>query len=151
MENIERFKIIGVAVKTCNQNYQAAKDLGKLWFQFMSENISSKISNKISEEIYAIYTDYESNYNGKYLTLIGYKVNSLATVPDGLVAREFKGGKYKKFTAKGNMPQAAVETWKEIWAKDAYLNREYSADFEVYGVKSQNGENAEVDIYLAIN
>ena len=40
MENIESFKIIGVAVKTCNQNDQAAKDLGKLWSQFMSENIS---------------------------------------------------------------------------------------------------------------
>lgn len=47
------------------------------------------------------------------------------------------------------MPNAVMETWKEIWTKDNELNRKYTADFEVYGEKSQNGENSEVDIYIA--
>jgi predicted transcriptional regulator YdeE len=43
-----------------------------------------------------------------------------------------------------------METWKEIWDKDKELNRKYTADFEVCGEKSQNGENSEVEIYIAI-
>ena len=47
------------------------------------------------------------------------------------------------------MPNAVVNTWLEIWHKDKELKRKYSYDFEVYGAKSQNGENSEVEIYIA--
>jgi len=149
MEQIENFKIIGIETETENKNGKSAEDLGKLWEQFYGENVTSKIPNKISEEIYSIYTDYKSDYTGKYKTIIGQKVNSLEKVPNGLIGLEIKGGKYRKFIAKGQMPNAVKEKWQEIWAKDKELNRKYSADFEVYGEKSQNGENSEVEIYIA--
>jgi len=47
------------------------------------------------------------------------------------------------------MPTAVIDIWKEIWDNDKELNRKYSADFEVYGQKSQDPENAEVEIYIA--
>ena len=149
MENIDSFKIIGIASETTNANGKAAEDLEKLWERFFVENIANKIPNKISEEIYSIYTDYESDYTGKYTCVIGQKVDSMEGIPNGLIGREFKSGKYQKFVAKGQMPNAVVEIWKEIWAKDKELNRKYTADFEVYGQKSQNGENSEVEIYIA--
>ena len=149
MENIDSFKIIGIASETTNANGKAAEDLEKLWERFFVENIANKIPNKISEEIYSIYTDYESDYTGKYTCVIGQKVDSMEVIPNGLIGREFKSGKYQKFVAKGQMPNAVVEIWKEIWAKDKELNRKYTADFEVYGQKSQNGENSEVEIYIA--
>ncbi len=148
MEHINSFKIIGISIETANA--RSSIDLMKLWGRFYAENISGKISNKISEEIYGIYTDYESDYKGKYTCIIGQKVDSLDQIPNGLIGREFKEGKYLKFTAKGQMPNAIVETWNEIWTKDKKLNRKYSADFEVYDKKSQNGVNAEVDIYIAV-
>lgn len=149
MKQIDSFKIIGIATETTNENGKAAEDLGKLWTQFYSENLPSKIANKVSDEVYSIYTDYESDYKGKYTALIGLKVNSLNQVPNGLTGREFKGGKHHKFIAKGQMPNAVVATWQEIWKKDKELNRKYTADFEVYGPNSQNGENSEVEIYIA--
>lgn len=149
MVNIDSFKIIGIASETTNANGKAAEDLEKLWERFFVENIANKIPNKISEEIYSIYTDYESDYTGKYTCVIGQKVDSMEGIPNGLIGREFKSGKYQKFVAKGQMPNAVVEIWKEIWAKDKELNRKYTADFEVYGQKSQNGENSEVEIYIA--
>lgn len=149
MEQIERFKIIGIETETTNENGKSATDLGKLWEKFYGENIPNKIPNKKSDEIYSIYTDYESDYKGKYTSIIGLKVNSLDQVPDGLIGREFDGGKYQKFVAKRQMPNAVMETWKEIWTKDNELNRKYTADFEVYGQKSQNGEKSEVEIYIA--
>lgn len=150
MENIENFKIIGIETKTTNQNEKASKDIGKLWGEFFSLNVPSKIVNKESDDIYAIYTDYESDYTGKYTCVIGMRVNSLEQIPNNLIGREFKNDKYQKFIAKGEMPNAVVKTWKEIWSKDKELNRKYTADLEIYGKNSQNGENSEVSIYIAI-
>ncbi len=150
MQEIQPFKIIEISVRTTNENGNGAEDIGALWGKFISENIAGKISNKESEEIYAVYTDYESDYTGKYTTVIGQKVSTLKTIPEGCVGREFQGGSYKKFMAKGAMPQAIVESWKDIWAKDKVLNRRYTADFEVYGQKSQNGDASEVEIYIAV-
>ena len=149
MKQIDSFKIIGISTETTNENGKSAKDLGKLWGRFYSENISNQISNKESDEIYSIYTDYETDYKGKYTSIIGLKVNSLDSIPNGLIGREFESGIYTKFVAKGEMPNAVVEMWKEIWIKDKELNRKYSADFEVYGAKSQCGKNSEVEIYIA--
>jgi len=150
MIKIAPFKVIGISVQTTNQDSQALQDLGKLWTQFFSDGILDKIPNKINQDIYSIYTDYESDYTGKYTTIIGLQVSSLDNLPVGLVGREFKGGNFKQFTAKGEMPKAVGETWMDIWSKDAELNRAYTYDFEVYGAKSQNGDQSEVEIYIAI-
>ncbi len=147
---IEPFKLIGLAIRTTNENNKAACDLGKLWEQFYSEDIPSQIPTKESHEIYAIYTDYQTDYTGYYTTIIGLKVSSLDEIPEGLIGREFIGGDYQKFVAKGKMPNAVLDTWKEIWSKDNELNRKYTADFEIYGQKSQNGENSEVEVFIAI-
>lgn len=143
-------KIIGISTVTTNANGQSAENLGKLWGRFFEENISAKIPNKVSDEIYAVYTDYESNYLGKYTTIIGQKVESLDTVPENLMAREFPNENFQKFVAKGEMPNAVVEVWKEIWQKDEQLGRKYTYDYEIYGEKSQNGNESEVEIFIAV-
>lgn len=143
------FKIIGIAVRTTNANGQAATDLGKLWGQFMSEAIP-KIPNAISEEIIAMYTDYESDYQGAYTAILGKKVDSLDEIPNGMIGREFPAAKFQRFIAKGEMPNAVVEIWKAIWQQDATLHRAYQYDFEVYGEKSQNGNLSEVEIFLSV-
>ena len=143
------FKIIGISTRTTNQNNKSQEDLGKLWRQFYAENIFEKIPNKISNEILSIYTDYKSDFTEDYLTIIGVLVSTLNEIPNGLIGREFQSDNFKKFTAKGEMPNAVVNTWIEIWNRDKELNRKYSYDFEVYGEKSQNGENSEVEIYIA--
>ncbi|MEB2778898.1 GyrI-like domain-containing protein [Algoriphagus sp. C2-6-M1] len=150
MNIIDPFKIVGIATRTSNVSGKAAEDLGNLWGRFFEEQIGTKIAGKVSEDIYSIYTDYESDYTGEYTCVIGYQVDNLENIADSLVAREFDGGKHTKFVAKGNMPEAVVNTWNEIWAKDAELDRKYTADFEVYGTKSQQGENSEVDIFIAL-
>lgn len=150
MIKIEAFKIIGIETETTNENGQAAIDIGNLWAKFYTENIPNKILNKLSEDIYAIYTDYESDFKGKYKTIIGLKVDSLQNIPSGLIGREFKTAEYKKIIAKGTMPNAIGEKWQEIWAKDSIIDRKYTADFEVYGKNAQKGENSEVEIFIAI-
>lgn len=143
------FKIIGISTRTTSQNNQAQQDLGKLWGQFYADNVFDKIPNKVSDNILSIYTDYKSDFTDEYTTIIGVPVSTLDEIPDGLVGREFEADNFQKFVAKGEMPNAVVNTWLDIWKKDKELNRKYSYDFEVYGQKSQNGENSEVEIYIA--
>ena len=75
-EQKEPFYVVGISVRTSNENQQAAKDIPALWQRFMSENIADKIPNKSSNKVYAVYTDYESDHTKPYTTIIGYKADT---------------------------------------------------------------------------
>ncbi|ADQ82970.1 MULTISPECIES: GyrI-like domain-containing protein [Weeksellaceae] len=143
------FKVIGISTRTTNKDNKSKEDLGKLWGQFYAENIFEKIPNKVSDEIFSIYTDYKSNYTEEYTTIIGVPVSTLNEIPNGLVGREFEAENFQKFVAKGEMPNAVINTWIDIWNRDEELNRKYTYDFEVYGENSQKGQDSEVEIYIA--
>jgi predicted transcriptional regulator YdeE len=149
MTIVKSFKIIGISVRTTNQNNKSAQDIGLLWKQFFNQQLSDKIPNKTSNHIYSIYTDYKSNFTEDYTTIIGLQVNSLEVIPEGLIGREFHTDTFTKFIAKGQMPKAIIDLWANIWQQDNELNRKYSYDFELYGNKCQNGDNSEVEIYIA--
>lgn len=149
-ETIAPFQIIGISVRTSNQENKAAIDIPALWNQFISYNIMDKIPNKIDSEVYSIYTNYEGDHTQPYDTILGCKVSSLDTIPDGMIGQAFEGGNVAKFTSKGNLEDNIIyKQWLEIWNTD--LDRTFSADFEVYGAKSLDRANAEVDIFVAIN
>lgn len=146
---MKQFKIIGISVRTTNENNKAMNDIPALWDKFLSKNLIEKIPNKLSSEIYCVYTEYEKDYTKPYTALLGCKVENLNEIPEGMIGKEFKGGKYQKFIAKGDLTKGVVvQEWSKIWNSD--LERKYTADFEVYGEKAQNPENAEVEIYVAI-
>lgn len=147
---IESFKVIGIAIRTTNENGQAAQDIPQLWSKFMSEGISEKIPNKIKNDIFCIYTNYESDHTKPYDTVLACQVSSLDNVPVGMVGHTFKGGLYEKFVTKGDLNQGIVyNAWLDIWEKG--LDRNYTTDFEIYGEKAQNPADAEVDIFIALN
>ncbi|MFW2135719.1 GyrI-like domain-containing protein [Chryseobacterium sp. TY4] len=147
---MKALKIVGIETRTSNENAVAIEDLGKLWAQFFGEKIASKIPNKISDNIYAVYTDYETDYQGKYTIIIGCAVENLDKIPEGLIGRKFAAQKSVKFLAKGEILKAVGETWGKIWAKDKELNRTYLHDYEVYGEKAQDPNNAEIEIFIGI-
>ena len=97
---MKALKIIGIATQTSNNDGQAIEDLGKLWAQFFGDNIIVKIPNAISSNIYSVYTDYESDFRGKYTTIIGLEVSTLDEIPEGMVGREFQPQIFKKYIAK---------------------------------------------------
>lgn len=144
--NQQSFKIVGISIRTNNQ--KAANDLGKLWSKFIGENTTKKIPNKISEDIYSIYTDYESDRNGDYTNIIGYRVDTLDNIANGLVGKEIPKSNYQQFAAKGKFPECVQRTWGDIWNTE--IDRRYTADFEVYSDKSLNMTNAEVDIFISV-
>ena len=146
---IKPFKVIGIAVRTTNENGQSAQDIGKLWEKFMQEGIATQIPNKVDENIFSVYTNYESDHTCAYDTILGCKVDSLDNIPEGMVGQAFNGGTYTKFVAKGDLTKGAVYgTWASIFEQD--IERVFTADFELYGEKAQNPTDAEVDVLVAI-
>jgi predicted transcriptional regulator YdeE len=47
-------------IKITTNNIEAFQVIPAFWGRFFSEKISSKICNKISEDIYAVYSDFEN-------------------------------------------------------------------------------------------
>jgi predicted transcriptional regulator YdeE len=148
-EQIKKFSVIGIAVRTTNENGQAGKDIPALWDKFIADGIAEKIPNKTSYSIYCIYTEYEKDHTKPYTTIIGCKVENTGIVPIGMVGKTFEEANYAKRVVKGNLLQGIVfSEWVKIWNSD--LKRTYTADFEVYGESAQNPQNAAVDIFVAI-
>ena len=146
---IEPFKVIGISVRTTNENGQSATDIKGLWGKFMSQGILDKIPNKIDESVYSLYTNYEGDHTKPFDTVLGCKVSSLDNIPEDMAGYSFDGGIYSEFISKGDLTNnVVVDTWYEIWKKE--MNRAFTVDFEVYGKKAQDPKNAEVSIFVAI-
>jgi len=148
---MENFKLIGLKLKgkTKNENGQSGIDCGELWQHFEENKIAKLIPNKISEAIYAVYYDYESDENGLFSYFIGCKVDKNTDKPKNLDEIIIPEQKYHKETAKGQMTGCISDAWARIW--NANLNRKFGFDFEVYDERSYDWNNAEIDIYLSIN
>jgi predicted transcriptional regulator YdeE len=146
---LEAFHVIGISVRTTNVNNKALKDIGDLFGNFAGQNIMEKIPNKITEDIYCVYTDYESDFNGPYTAIVGCKVSSLNDIPTGLIGKTIPDSKYQVYRSTGKLSISLSKTWEGIWNTD--LNRRYSADFDIYGEKARDYENGLVDTYVAIN
>jgi len=149
IQTIQKFNIVGITVRTTNENGKAEQDIPALWGKFMGEGVLQKIPNKIDDTVYCMYTDYEKDHTKPYTTIIGCRVSSLENIPEGMMGKTIETGGYVRYTAKGNIMEGVVhDKWKEIWSSD--IQRTYIADFDEYGDKARNLGNAEVDIFVSV-
>ena len=149
MLKTDSFHVIGIAKRTSNAEGHASVDIPALWQKFMSENVIAKIPNKLTEEVFCVYTEYEGDHEQPYTTLIGCKVSSLNDIPEGCKGITISNGNVKKFVAKGDLMKGIIiQKWLQIW--DLNLNRTYQSDYEVYGEKAQNPQAAEVEIFVGV-
>lgn len=74
--NMQKINIVGISVRTSNNNGEAGRDIPALWNKFLVEGISEKILNKVDETIYCLYTDYEKDHTTPYTTILGCAVST---------------------------------------------------------------------------
>jgi predicted transcriptional regulator YdeE len=141
------FTIVGIECKTSNDPHAAPQDIPKLWQKFFTENVMSKIQNKVSEEVFALYCDYQGDYTKPYSLVIGCAVHNTNNIPAGMVAKTVPGGSYAVFNAKGEHPKTLVDTWGKIWKSD--IKRTYTGDYELYTYKF-NFSPQEIDVFVAV-
>lgn len=142
-------RVIGISCRTSNAPEAGPQDIPKLWGRFYSQDIISRIPNKTSNEVIALYCDYEGDYTQPYSVVIGCPVNSTDTIPEGMVAKTIPASSYAVFHAIGEHPKALVETWGKIW-QEPNLERTYTGDYEVYSEKFSSKSPEEIEVYIAI-
>ena len=147
--NISEFKLIGLQLdkKTTNEGGQSGIDCGNLWQKFEKENFAELIPNKLGDEIYAVYFDYEGDNTKPFSYFIGCQVKIDAEVPKGMDSLLIPAENYYQVTAKGKMTGCITDAWKRIWSSG--INRTYQYDFEVYDERSKDWNNAEMEIFVS--
>jgi len=143
--SLPEIKVIGIEVKTTNQNNKAQTDIPALWQKFYSQNILSRIPNKLDNQIVCLYTNYEGDFTKPYSVIIGCKVKKLTTIPNTLASKTVPAAKYIVLEAKGELPQAILKAWEKVWASD--IIRSYTNDFEIY---FNNNNSTSAKIYIGI-
>ncbi len=148
---LEEFKLIGISLgkKTTNESGQAGIDCGNMWQKFGQGDYVNKITGKISDEVFAVYHDYDGDHTKPYSFFIGCKVNADTEVPEGMDSLVITPAIYDKITTKGKIPECIISVWQTIWSTPD-TNRAYLADFEVYDSSNKDWTDSEVDVFLSV-
>jgi len=136
------FTIAGIAVRTTNADGQAQKDIGMLWQTFMQKQVLQSIPNRVSDEVYSLYTGYEGDFKAPYTTIIGCKVSATDGLPDGLIYKAVPANNYQVYKPVGELPGSIMQTWVYIWQSN--IHRAYTADFDLYKT------DGSVETYLSV-
>lgn len=123
------FDIVGIGIRTSNEDGQAAAAINTLWQNFFEFEVIDKIPNREGPELYAVYWAYEGDHTKPYRFTIGCKTS--ADAPRGLEKVSILPGLYHVDAAQGEQPAALVKTWENVWKSD--LSRAFATDFEIYG------------------
>lgn len=149
-QHLDTIYLTGITLpeKTTNAEGKSMHDIGKLWQEFEKGGWFAKIPERTENNVYAVYHNYDGDHTQPYAFFIGCRVQPGAPVPEGMESVVIPSGNFAQFTAKGKIPDCIGSTWHKIWKSD--IIRAYKADFEVYDERSQDFDNAEVDIFIGI-
>lgn len=146
---IEEKTVVGIMVRTTNNNGQAMSDIGKVWGEFMQGDAYVSIANKLNAKSIGLYTDYEGDFTKPYNFLACCEVSKVQEVPENMVMKTIPAGTYARFVINGHVQKAVGEFWSNLWKMK--LDRKYTSDFEEYQNNSGDMENQEIHIYIAVN
>jgi predicted transcriptional regulator YdeE len=142
---VESSIVTGLQVRTKNADEMnpETQKIAPLWGRFFNEVLPTL---EEGATVYGVYHNYESDASGEFDILVG--ADALA-VTDEMKSIKLQAGKYLMFPVKGELPQAIIDTWMQVWAyfEDPSIDekRAYKTDFELY--KSAD----EVEIYIGVN
>ena len=134
--------IVGIEIRT--NNTASFKDIPAHWQRFFQAGTMSQIPDKVSNDIYAVYTNFENpgkSNEGTYTFIIGAEVSPSARVPDGLSSTVIPASKRVVFDVAAGHPEKVGEKWMEIWQLDSF-DKAYISDYERYK------ESGEIEIHV---
>lgn len=136
--------IIGLELRTNNQ--VAAQTIPVFWGRFMAEGILQRLPDKVSDDVWAVYTHFENagvNNEGLYSLIIGAEVPANSEVPTGLVRTVLPASWRAVFEAQTGRPESVADVWPLIWARQD-LKKTFIADAERYAA------NGEIQIWIGV-
>ena len=145
---LEKKVVVGIRVKTTNQNGKAIQDIGSTWQKLFTQGIYEKIQHKVNGKTIGLYTDYEGDYTKPYTFLAGAEVSKELENKEDIVSKVIPKGKYAKFIITGDVQNSVGQAWQEIWNMD--LKRKYNCDFEEYQNNVSDMQKQEIHIYIGL-
>ncbi len=139
--------IVGIELRTTNSGGQAMQDIGALWGRFMEEQVANKIQHKASDNIFCLYTDYETDHTGFYTAIIGCEVSEVEG-NEGLSIVHIPASKYQVHQLSGKFPEKVYAAWQQIWKNST--NRLYTVDYDLYKPGANSFDEMEVEIFVAV-
>ena len=138
VEDQDSFIVVGVTVRTNNTKEATGQgDIPGLWQNAVQNGTLEQIPNKTGDGYVVVYSDYATDNTGDYTYTLGYRVTSADKIPDGMVARTVRAGKYSVFVSETGPPQEVIPA---LWQRITQLTpqqlggaRAYQTDFETYG------------------
>ncbi|NUR91865.1 MAG: effector binding domain-containing protein [Nonomuraea sp.] len=140
--------VVGYAVRTTNAD-EMDPERGKLpalWQRAGAPGAFAHVPGRTDENLYAVLTDYESDHHGAYTQIVGVGVRTVPRLPEGMVAVRVPAGPALRVEARGQMPQAIIEAWQQVWKhteSGGTPARSFATDLEIH-----HHEGA--DLYLAV-
>ncbi|EGK1672438.1 AraC family transcriptional regulator [Listeria monocytogenes] len=123
----ENKEIFGKKIRANNANFSP---IAELWGEVMVD--------KPAGDIFAVYSNYASDYKGDYDLLVG-------TIDwDEQQSVVIEPGEYLVFSVDNANHKGVEEVWQEIWSRDSELKRAYKTDFEWYYTSGK------IEIYISI-
>ncbi|NOK58852.1 MAG: AraC family transcriptional regulator [Chloroflexi bacterium AL-W] len=151
LESVAAVSLVGIGTRTTNDdeaNSETAR-IPTVYQQFFSQRVGESIPKRSDPtSLYAVSTNYESNYQGACDFVLCQK-GSTTILSEGLTGIADSTGQYMVFEASGEMPQTVVATWQTIWGyfdERISYRRLYTLDFEWYDQTQSN----KVKIYIAV-
>ena len=143
MKQTEEIKIVGIELRTSNN--EAMETIPPLWGKFYAEDIMNQIAHKKSNDVYAVYTNFENegvNNEGVYSLIIGAEVESFDDIPEGFSLTTIVKQNREVFSVADGKSENVAQTWIDIWQRDD-LNKTFLAEYEHYHAKG-------IDIYIGV-
>ncbi len=141
---LEEKVVAGYADITSNDSPDMGAKIGALWQNLFSGQ--KEIRGRTNQKAIGLYCDYFKPTQKDYTILVGCQVKDRNDNND-LAERIIPGGRYAKFTLKGDVVKAVQESWMEIW--NTPLDRTWVADFEEYQ-EDCDGKTGTIFIYIGI-
>jgi len=137
--------IVGIELRTSND--VAFTEIPKHWKRFTETDVAQRVRGKISDDVYAVYTNFEnqgSNNKGTYSFILGYAVEDAHEPAEGLASAVIPASSYEVFNIPDNDPSKVGDVWMKIWAlKDQ--SKTFVCDFEKYGV------TGDIEIFVGVD
>jgi predicted transcriptional regulator YdeE len=150
IDQAEDLVIIGLSTRTSPAT--AATAIPALWQRFLANPPGPAEGRPANDgAVYAVYSDYQSDFQGEYTLTLGVAVEADAPVPDDLRRVRVPRGRYACFHAQGDPREVIWRTWSFInqeWEQRA--GRRYIADVERYDSQTLGERDVSGDILVGL-
>ncbi|WP_444931420.1 GyrI-like domain-containing protein [Microbulbifer sp. SSSA002] len=134
VRELERLDLVGLCTRTKNTN-EADPDkarIAPLWDRFGAEAAPKLRGNP---KVFGVYANYESDHSG-FFDVYACSDSLSEDMSEAFKPIQIQSGQYLIFSAKGDMPQVAIDLWGKVWeyfaAEHCPHQRAFTTDFEQY-------------------